>query len=126
MLILRKKTKHGADSDENFMISDEINIDLSRSGRVTQKENTGIIKPVAGQAARNNNYFADNPNDGNNKINLDSSSPQPNKTRKVLDIDSNGEEEEDEGIVGQVDDAEEFKLGKVIWGLWTKKPKNLI
>ena len=113
MFLLKKKTKHGADSDENFMISDEINIDLSRSGRVTQKENACIINKPAGQAARNNNYFADHPNDRNNLVNLDSPSPKPN-TKKVLDIDSNRTEEEDEGIVGQVDDAEEFKLGKVI------------
>jgi hypothetical protein len=39
-----------------------------------------------------------------------------NKNSKVLNIESDCEDldEEEEGIVGQVDDAEEFKLGKVV------------
>ena len=97
MLILKKATRHSDNSNQN-LISDEINVQLSRE--------SGTQKPSA--QARNNNYFAE----GAAVI-----SPQKmNKNSKVLNIESDCEDldEEEEGIVGQVDDAEEFKLGKVV------------
>jgi len=80
-------------------MTDEIEVDLKPDG----------LPPPAnpGQQTRTNNYFDDEIMHGQA-----SQKRTPSKPKSYLDDDE--EEEEEEGLVGGVDDAEEFKLGKII------------
>jgi len=96
MLVMKRPTRHGAESNDN-LISDEINVNLSRASRLSKKPN---------QQTRNNNYFT---GEGKQKKSLAAKSDKK-VDDNYLNIDS---DEDEDFIVGKVDDAEEFKLGKI-------------
>ena len=96
LLVLKKPTRHGADSQDNLM-SDDINVALSRQSVASRK------KPA--QKARNNNYFAQE-----SEQDQYSAAKRKQKEHAAEQL----EDEDEGGIVGQVDDAEEFKLGKFL------------
>ena len=106
MLVLKRATKHCNESNDN-LISDEININLSReiSSNNHHPSHTKLLNLSGNKPARNNNYFDV---DDHSRASKDQ---HVNKAvKKSLAIES---DEEEEGIVGGVDDAEEFKLGKI-------------
>ena len=91
---MKKPTKHNSESNEN-LIQDEINVDLSRASRISKKR---VVH------ARNNNYFSP-------QGHIDQVEKTTKKTaNNYLNTYS---DEDEEFIVGKVDDVEVFKLGKI-------------